>query len=226
MKTLALDTSGNVCSVCLLEDNKILYESNIVSGFTHSVILFNEIKLLLNKNNICIEDIDYIAVSNGPGSYTGLRIGIACAIGLSKPHNTKIKYVDTLVGIIYNVKELSDDNTLICAIIDAKADRVYCKQYINNNFTENKIINIYDLINELNNIHNKKIIFVGDGVKKYYELIKNDLKIDYIIYEDKLYQKASSIGLASLDDYTINEKVDINYMQKSQAERELNATNN
>lgn len=230
MKTLAIETSTNVCGVCLIEDDKILYENNLIIGYTHSTILFNEIVDLLNKNNLTIKDINYIAISTGPGSYTGLRIGYACAIGLSKVYNTKIKCVDTLVGLIYNIKNEIDNNDVICAIMDAKADRVYSKYYINNNFTEDKILNINDLITELNNmnISNSKIVFVGDGYVKYYNIIKENAKFDYIANKENLLCKSSSIALASIENYTINDIDKINYMQKSQAERELenNAKNN
>ena len=99
---LCIETTSNICGVALIDGNKVLYEKNLDTGLNHSITLFSNIQNALNKLNINISDIKLIKVSNGPGSFTGLRIGIAAALGLSKPYNTNIEYVDTLDSLAYN----------------------------------------------------------------------------------------------------------------------------
>lgn len=227
---LAIETSNVVCSICICENEKILDEENIKSGFTHSVILFKNIDKMLKRNNLSMKDISEIGVSNGPGSYTGLRIGVACALGLAKPNNTKIRYIDSLKVLTRNVESCYKELFFIDYIFlmnDAKANRIYLSIWdrkVENNIIET-IVNIDDFVDLYNKYFTKTnlyILFIGDALFSYKEKLKN-MKGEYYTLDDDLnYPYARSI---CLDIIKNKEEKDsnkfINYMQKSQAEREL-----
>lgn len=226
---LGIETSGIICSVALYK-NDIFKEININSGLTHSETLFSNLNKLLIENNTSIKDLSYIAVSNGPGSYTGLRIGISCALGLAINDNINIRYVNTLKSLSYNIIDYKNDNNIsinsndiIVSILDAKANRVYLGLSIYNNlnnFIIEKIVTIDELIEILNTYDNNTYI-LGDGLNTYKDNIislykKNNL---HFATEKYNYLNAKNIIIASQFETNYIENLDINYMQKSQAER-------
>ena len=221
-KILTIETTSEICGVSIVENNYILFENNINNGFNHSVTLFDNIFNALKKCKLNMEDIDIIKVSNGPGSFTGIRIGVAAAVGLSEINNTNIEYIDTLDSLAYNV---NNKNDIIISMIDAKNDRVYISLYFSKNFKKicnDFIINIYDLCDELNkNFKSKNIIFsfVGSGAVNYKKIFDKALKIKYIIFKQQSYLNASSLAFVRGDKYKIP---NINYLLSSKAERERN----
>lgn len=230
MKIISIDTSNIICSVAYVElikkAGKFFIKKidgfNVKSNFQHSVDLFQYLELLIKNNKINFDTVDYISVASGPGSYTGLRIGVAASLGLSKPHNIKIKYVSSLYALTYNV---DIDCDYIISIIDAKVDRVYFCMYDANKkqLLDEQIVNISDLIELLNryfSVLNKKIVLVGDAVINYKNLIDTNLKINYETFDEN-YNNAVSVALASLNVKSSKLPV-VNYMQKSQAERNFN----
>ena len=222
---LAIETTGKICGVSLITNNKIIYENNINSGLNHSVTLFNNINDALEATKTNISKINEIKVSNGPGSFTGIRIGVAAAIGLSEKYNTKISYVDTLDGLAYNIKNKGD---VIISMIDAKYDRDYISIYFSSSLKKvykDYIINVYDLCDMLNkNFKNCNIefSFIGDGAVNYKNIITSNLNINYKIYTKYSSLKSSSIGFVDGEKFL---KPDINYLIKPKAERERNGFN-
>ena len=107
LNILAIDTSSKICGVAVKANkNRVVYNEN--TGYQHEEILFVKIEQCLKKAKVDIKDIQKIAVSNGPGSYTGLRIGVVCALGLSVNNNIPIVYIDTLAQLAYSLKEKYD----------------------------------------------------------------------------------------------------------------------
>lgn len=244
MNILGIETTDKNLSICLSKDYKYFDEYNYNMGVTHSVVLFNAVNDLLKNNNLKISDIDKVVVSNGPGSFTGIRIGIAFALGLSTNKKIKVCYVDTLESLSYNYNSI-DDN-LIIPIIDAKVNRVYmCVMDKNHNkLLKDLVININDLISLLNKYFIKskfKIIFVGNGVSSYKNILLNELKINFDFTDEnnaiyKNYNIKTNYFGESVDKYNIpisssliiasknikNSKMPVlNYILKSKAEREL-----
>jgi tRNA threonylcarbamoyladenosine biosynthesis protein TsaB len=221
-RILTIETTSEICGVSIVEDNIILFENNINNGFNHSITLFDNIFNALEKCELEMKDINTIKVSNGPGSFTGIRIGVAAAIGLSEMYNTNIEYIDTLDSLSYNVHGKND---IIISMIDAKNDRVYIALYFSNGpkkICNDFIINVYDLCNELNkNFKKTNISFsiVGSGAVNYKKIFDKELKIKYSILKKQSSLKASSLAFVKGDKYNIP---NINYLLSSKAERERN----
>lgn len=228
MKILALDTSGNNCSVCILDENKVICDFNLSVGTTHSQTLLPMIDILKNFSNIDLDDIDVLACSIGPGSFTGLRIGIATIKGFALSLNKKVIGVPTLVGLAYNTTHFDG---YICSVLDAKNDNVYAgifkyengKPILKDNYVTDNISTLINILKEKND----KILFVGDGALTFKEKFENVLGNKAFFAPVHLNnQLSSSIAKAALDKALLGEYDDYNalnplYLKKSQAERML-----
>ena len=125
MKILAIDTSSKLCGIALLQDSNILDKIELYEGLTHSEILMPSIEKILKKNNFKISDIDLFVCDIGPGSFTGIRIGIATLKAFSDSLNVPIVGVDALECLANNI----DSSSTICSIIDCKNDNCYFALY-------------------------------------------------------------------------------------------------
>lgn len=219
---LSIETTSEICGVAILKNDNIVYENNVNNGFNHSVTLFDNIFSALKKCKLDMKDVDVLKVSNGPGSFTGIRIGVAAAIGLSEMYNTRVEYIDTLDSLAYNVHGKND---IIASMIDAKNDRVYISFYYSKSFNKickDFIINVNDLCGEFNKNFSKSNItfsFVGSGAVNYIKIFNKCLKAKFRIYKNLSKLNASSLCFVSGDKYQIP---NINYLLSSKAERERN----
>ncbi len=219
---LSIETTSKVCGVALVYNDKILYENNIDIGLNHSITLFKNIDDMLHKTKIDISEISKIKVSNGPGSFTGVRIGIAAAIGLSEKYDTCIEYIDTLEALAYNVKNKND---YILSMIDAKVNRVYISVYDSRSLkkmSNDSIVNINDLVELLNKFFTNQNVyfsFVGDGAVNYKKIFKDSLRINYKVFDKESNLSAVSVALTN---GVVSKVPIINYMLASKAEREKN----
>ncbi len=139
MKVLGIETATQVCSTALVENETLISEYRLNLKNVHAGKLPVLIKNMLNDIKISVQDIDAIAVSAGPGSFTGLRIGISVAKGISLAHNIPIIPVSTMDALVFQVPV--KDGT-ICSTIKAKANEYYTAIYKRNNFIDNMIENI------------------------------------------------------------------------------------
>ena len=221
MLILSIETSSDICSLSLYKNNDFLYykESNI--ELKHSITLFNMINEMLKKTKIKINELDYIAVSNGPGSFTGLRIGVAAALGLAYKDNIKIKFINTLKSL--NNIDLNHNIKYIIDLIYAQKNRLYINLYdvLNNKYLINdSLIEIDDFIKLYNKyiFDSSSIIISGDGYIKNKNYINKNTN-----YKQKyLYnQNAKLILYESLKDKSDISMPIINYVQKSSAEYNL-----
>ena len=235
MKILAIDTSGPNCSVSIINDSKILADFTINNGTTHSQNLVSMIEQAQKFANVDLSSIDAFACSIGPGSFTGLRIGIATIKGFALSLNKPTLSVPTLLALAYNI---SNFDGLVCSIIDARNNNVYAGIYRNENdsltLVEDYISDSIDVLIEHLKDYDDNIIFVGDGVPVYKDLLYNSLAHDStnisFASEHLNCQCALSVARAALDMAKNNEYSDYNslsplYLKKSQAERELDAKN-
>lgn len=123
MKILSIETVGNICAVALTEDNNLIKEEILEDGNTHSVKLMPLVDKLLKETNITVNDIDLFACDIGPGSFTGIRIGVSTIKAFIDVTNKKTVGVSSLEILARNV----DEDGIICSLLDAKNDNVYCR---------------------------------------------------------------------------------------------------
>ncbi len=231
MKILAIDSSAKSASVAISENQKLLGEFFINNGLTHSQTLAPMVEDVLEVLKLNINEIDCFAVSTGPGSFTGLRIGIATIKGLAFANNSPCIGISTLYSIAYN---FYGENKIVCVVMDAKCDNVYnaifdvSKDKITR-LTQDRLISIEDLFLEIEKLE-KKVILVGDGAVLCYNKNKKNLKV-YLAFENKQYQRASSVALAAYE-FCLNGTAVIGsselipvYLRRSQAERNFNIVN-
>ena len=222
MNILAVDTSALTASVALMQDEQITGEISFTTALTHSQTLMPMIDNLLKRTCVDIKDIDRFACSTGPGSFTGLRIGIGTIKGLSYGLRKGVVGVSTLEALAHNV---STSPYVICPIMDARRGQVYNALYKS---SENGLLCIQQpralSIEELCHSLNEKTIFVGDGVRVHKDTITALMKDNAIFAPPQhCLQRAASVAVCSLyKEETLPESVTVTYLRKPQAERERN----
>lgn len=226
MKILAIDTSTLVAAVSVMEDERLLGEYIVNHKKTHSQRLMPMVKKLLEELELKPSDIDVFAVSTGPGSFTGLRIGVTTIKAMAYATSKPVVGVPTLDALAYNI--LIED-FIICPIMDARNNQVYTALYERKDGKLNRISDYLALpVDELADIieeKNKKVIFLGDGVENHRDFFKNRLKDSCEFAPGSMrLQRASSIAQIAYmkakegkTEYSI-ELVPF-YLRKSQAER-------
>ena len=222
MKILSIDTSSNICGVAVLENDKLLKEVSQNNGLTHSETLMPIIKDTLSRLNITLNDIDLIVCDKGPGSFTGIRIGIATSKAFADSLNKTQIGISSLEALAYNVKT----DGIICSLIDAKNNNVYVGVF--ENIDGNYILrrnfwaeNISDLLAEFKD-SKYSITFVGDGAINYKETILSTLP-NKSLFVDNNDLSAYNLALAGLSHFNNEDIPDVMplYLRKPQAERML-----
>lgn len=225
MKILSINTSSNICAAAILEDTTLIKELIIDDANTHSVKLMPLIDELFKSTNLSVSDIDLFACDKGPGSFTGIRIGISTIKAFCDVTNTLSIGISSLTSLAY----LSNYEGLICSLIDAKNDNVYYGLFEHKDgtytqigeFLADTIFNITEILK----ICNKPVFFVGNGSIIYKDVLESNLKENAIIEDDIKYCNLSAYrtGLAAFNAYNLNEDSPLSplYLKKSNAEREL-----
>ena len=226
MKILSIETSGNVCSVALSENDKLIKEELVDDGNTHSVKLMPLVEKLLIETDTKISEIDLFACDIGPGSFTGIRIGVSTVKAFMDVTDKKAVGITSLETLAYNL----DTEDIVCSLIDAKNQNVYYGFFEKTNKIY-KVIDKFGFDNIENVIKlamqkNKKIIFVGNGSIAYKDMIESKMKNDLVILSDK-ENKLSAENIAIAAFLKQKEAVDSNnlnpvYLRKSSAEIQNN----
>ena len=227
MKILGVESSATAASCAVLSDGKIIAQSFSNTGLTHSQTLMPMIESTLKCASMALSDIDYIAVSNGPGSFTGVRIGVSAVKGLAQPSNIPCVAVSTLETI---AKPLENTGCYAVSVMDARCNQVYTAQFdCEDGFirkTDDEAITIDELSEKLKNIK-KTIVLIGDGTQVAYNKLKDKIANIYMASPSIRYQSASSVCLIAFEIIGNGENgvkahdVLPNYLRLSQAEREL-----
>lgn len=228
MKILAVDTSSKICSVAILEDRQVLDEINLDDGRTHSENLMPTIQLILERNDLTLDDIDLIGVTVGPGSFTGIRIGIASVKAMAEVKNIPVAAISSLQCL---AKNIAKDSGTVVSMIDARNNNVYGGIYdiSTNSVVEECAESVDTLVDKITPY--KNITFVGDGA------IINKGKIQRAFYGQKVEfaeeneQRAANTGILAYEKYLTNslesaDSVIPLYLRKSQAERFKNENTN
>lgn len=230
MRILALDTSTMLGSVALSEDLKLIAEEQIGVNATHSERLLTTIEHLLDLADWSMDDLDAVAVAIGPGSFTGLRIGLATAKGIAFGLKKPIVGVSSLLVLAYNGLI---SNMTVVPIIDARRKEVYAAayrfkqakggQFKLNVILEETVIDPKELCKKLKAI-NSKLLLVGDGIITYEKELKKQLGSKAHIITDKMvYPHASHLAAMAYERLKKNKSDDIvalapNYIRRSDAE--------
>ena len=232
MRILAVDTSSKNCSVAIVEvyENKnynIIAFENSDDEKTHSQKLMPIVDKVFKEHNLTLKDMDLLACCVGPGSFTGIRIGIATMKAFADVTNIKTVSVTSLESLSYNIEE----DGIIIPIIDCKNNNVYSAIFSKENNTYKQIgKNISDNIDNAirlykANAENKNITFVGDGSILYKDLLTSRLS-NKLIFSNKNTQSSISLAKCAYAKYLEGLYGDSNnlsplYLRKSQAERAI-----
>lgn len=215
---LSIDSSAVTASACLTDDGKVIKSEFINAGLTHSETLLPMIKRVMGNHKPC--ELDAIAITAGPGSFTGVRIGVATAKGLAFNDGIPCISVSTLEAIAYN---FIDKNAVICAVMDARRMQFYNALFKVENgevkrLCDDRAISIDDLREDI--CKYEQIIIAGDGAKLCFDNINLDNAI--LADNDSMYQNAVGVSLAAENKEKISASALMPvYLRLSQAEREL-----
>ena len=232
MKILGVDSTATAASAAVYADGKLLAVNFSNTGLTHSQTLLPMIDIVLKTAGISVGEIDCFAVSNGPGSFTGVRIGVSVVKGLAQPINKKCLGFSTLEVIS---KPLENTGVYAVAVMDARCNQVYTAQFDCNNGLDRKTpdeaISIADLTEQLKTVDGR-VMLIGDGALLCYNKMKDELPDIQIAPLNIRYQSASSVCLIASEILEKDENVSVSpdellpcYLRLSQAERELKNKN-
>ncbi len=218
MNILAIDTTSNRCSCAILKEEEIIDEINLDSGKTHSETLMPNICEILSKNEMQLSDINLISCCVGPGSFTGIRIGVASAKAMAQVNEIPIASVTSLETLA----RIDVSDKIKVAMLDARNNQVYCGIFdedyqLLEEFLADAIENVLQTLKKYENI-----ICMGDGAKLHQDKIKMELAQVQFCEENE--QRAALGGKIAYQKYKNQELKNADticpvYLRKSQAER-------
>jgi len=224
--TLAFETSAKAASVALTENGKLLGESYQNTGLTHSQTLMVMAQDLLNQCGKTVADLTAVAVAEGPGSFTGVRIGVAAAKGMSWGAELPCYGVSTLEAMAVSLGAFEGH---VCACMDARRNQVYNALFLVEDgrlerISEDRAIALADLKTELEHIDGP-IFLVGDGAALTHKTLGGEMDNLILPPEHRLHQRAVGVALLAEKKQIVGEPGDgnglsPNYLRLSQAERE------
>ena len=232
MYILGIDTSAVAAGAAVLLDGRIVSECYLNAGLTHSQTLMELIDAALKLAGICVDDIDAFAVSHGPGSFTGIRIGVSAVKGLSFPKNKPCCGVSTLEAL---ASCADAEDCVICPVMDARCRQVYTAQFRKEDgvlvrLTEDEPLPLEELAVRLKE-YACKIMLIGDGTELAWKYLTQ--RMDNIVRFSEVFrfQHASGVAIAAWRKYNKQEpfcsgaELQPVYLRLSQAERELKKKN-
>ena len=225
MLILALDSSASPASAALLEDGKILSEFYINTKQTHSQTLMPMAEAVLRLSAKTLDDVDCLAVSAGPGSFTGVRIGVSCVKGLAMARNIPCAGVSTLRAMAENARGLDG---IVCAVMDARCGQVYNALFrVENGEIErlcaDRALPISELYAECK-AYGDKLLLVGDGAALCHKTFSAFGA--RLLQPQQQFQRASGVAIAAQEQLCAGQTVTPDalmpiYLRLPQAEREL-----
>lgn len=224
MLILGIESSAGPASAAVVQDGRLLGEFFVNTKQTHSQTLMPMVEALLASLGIGCGDLDCIAVANGPGSFTGVRIGVSCAKGLALPNNTPCCGISTLEDIAYGGEGLI--GSVICAVMDARRGQVYnalfeARETGLARLTEDRAVSIEDLGRECKSYGGRLVLF-GDGA----QLCHREFGPwgARLAPEAVRFQRAAGVAMQALGrQWTDSGGLMPAYLRMPQAERELKA---
>lgn len=227
MKILAIDSSAVTASCAVMDEGKLKAQCFSNIGLTHSQTLLPLIHDTLRNAGCRIEDIEFAAVCAGPGSFTGVRIGVSTIKGICFTKDIPCVGVSTLEAIAYTSSAF---NGIVCAVMDARCNQVYnalfrCKDSKVERLCDDRALSIDELKDELAQI-NEPILLTGDGAELCFRKLSDSIPVT-LAPENIRYQSGYGAAMAAQTDENRQKRVKANdltpiYLRLPQAERELN----
>ena len=242
MKILSIDTASNICGVSILEDNKLICQLDNDTGRTHSENLMPMINTAFEKTNLSLKDIELIVCDKGPGSFTGIRIGVSTVKAFSDSIGIPCVGISSIEALAYNVKLMPEYGEiytgLVCSILDCKNSNCYFALYKFENGICTTIIepladtiqNALHLLHEIDETNlcetdssNSTLLFIGDGALTYNDIIRQTFPNCLFVQDNANILNSYSLALAGIDTYSRSGESDILplYLRKPQAQRQL-----
>lgn len=228
MKVLVADTSSSVCSVGVFENDVLICKNELDNGKTHSENFMPLVEKTLNDAGLKLDDVEYLAVVVGPGSFTGIRIGVASCKAMAEFKELKVVPVYSLDSLAANELGMA---SVVCSMIDARNNQVYCGVYdgeVNKleEYMADDITVVLDVLSKYDDI-----VFVGDGAVLHEDVIRERFASKKIEISCNNKQNAESLGIIAYKKIKNGEFTDADsvlpvYLRKSQAERMKDAKEN
>ena len=204
MAILSIETSSKVCSIAIHEAGELLGLQTLFTEKSSSGLLTPIIRQLLDNCNLKVSDLQAIAVSKGPGSYTGLRIEVSTAKGLCTALDLPLIAVDTLKAMAFQVSNILDKKLLICPLIDARRMEVYCSVFTNNlECVEEVSAKIIEHNSFAELLSNNSVVFIGDGATKCKDILSQNTNALFL--DENILPSATTIGKLAYDQYLKND---------------------
>ncbi len=230
MLVLGIDSSASAASAALVEDGKLLGQFYCNTAMTHSQTLLPMVEGLLHSLGKSCGDLDLLGVSVGPGSFTGVRIGVSCVKGMTFPFNTPCCGVSTLEAIAYG--GLACEGSVLCAVMDARCGQVYNALFrvgggMLSRLTEDRALSV-DELNEECRAYGPSLLLLGDGAELCHRVFS--VWGARLAPEGIRYQQAASVAFLASGQAAVGGTVSCGellpaYLRLPQAERELRRKN-
>ena len=225
MLILALESSAKAASVALMQDAELLAQYSQCSGLTHSRTLLPMVEDMFKNTDKKLADVDFIAVAHGPGSFTGIRIGVSTVKGLAWASDKKCVGVSTLAAMAWHGAAAGG---LVCPVMDARRSQVYnalfeIKDGAPERLCRDRAIALSELAAELKG-YDREVLLVGDGARLSFDYLTAEGISCRIAPQNLLYQSAWGVGMEALriEPGTADDLLPV-YLRLSQAERERQA---
>ena len=225
MLILALESSAKAASVALMQDAELLAQYSQCSGLTHSRTLLPMVEDMLKNTDKKLADVDFIAVAHGPGSFTGIRIGVSTVKGLAWASDKKCVGVSTLAAMAWHGAAAGG---LVCSVMDARRSQVYnalfeIKDGAPERLCRDRAIALSELAAELKG-YDREVLLVGDGARLSFDYLTAEGISCRIAPQNLVYQSAWGVGMEALriEPGTADDLLPV-YLRLSQAERERQA---
>jgi tRNA threonylcarbamoyladenosine biosynthesis protein TsaB len=206
---LNIETSTKNCSVCIANSGEVVAMKELNNGnYSHAEVLHPYIEIILKEANISIDQLDAIAVSKGPGSYTGLRIGVSAAKGLSFALNKPLISIDTLTSLSHSVAVV--DTGTIVPMLDARRMEVYAAVFnIDHEQVRSTKAEIIETTSFSEELEKGIVYFLGDGSQKCREVIKHE----NAVFVDDKFPSSREMAKLSYKKYKKNDIEDVAYFE-------------
>ena len=239
MKILSVDTASDICGVSILDNENLICKLDSATGRTHSENLMPMIQKAFEDSNLDLQDMDLLVCDKGPGSFTGIRIGIASVMAFTDSLKIPTVGISSLEALAYNTRDVVNNGSYVVSIIDCKNDNCYFALYEKkDNFFENLIEPQAESIDSTlaildsyyrDNLEFGEITFLGDGIQIYRNKIIETFPNAKFVSDNLNTLDSYSLGIAGLAHY--NSNVDISdvlplYLKKPQAQRQLEEKEN